>query len=173
VKTRLTPEREQEIREAILNDRKNVADLSQKGFYVLGKFPIEAFELLAEIDALRAENDDNFLKKVNYRNERDQLKVENESLMALMEGSCLIEENQKLREEIDHQRRKTENIIYNTNEREKKLRDRISKLRESLEWIMPKVHQGNNDWFFDQCTKVTCSEYHKALAQDDEMEGKG
>ncbi len=34
-------------------------------------------------------------------------------------------------------------------------------LIEALEWIMPKVHQGNHEGEFEQCRKFTCSEYHK------------
>jgi len=33
----------------------------------------------------------------------------------------------------------------------------------SMEWIMPKVHQGNHEGEFQDCNKATCVEYRSAL----------
>ncbi len=36
---------------------------------------------------------------------------------------------------------------------------------ESLQWIMPKVHQGNHEGDFETCSKATCQAYRETLAQ--------
>ncbi len=40
---------------------------------------------------------------------------------------------------------------------------KCTKYREALEWIMPKVHQGNHEGDFEQCPKATCVAYRQAL----------
>lgn len=52
----------------------------------------------------------------------------------------------------------------------KHLIDTVKVMRDSLKWIMPKVHQGNHDGEFDLCKKATCVEYRKALNKAGRME---
>lgn len=42
----------------------------------------------------------------------------------------------------------------------------VKKYREALEWIMPKVHQGNHEGSLADCQKLTCQEYRKALESE-------
>lgn len=42
-------------------------------------------------------------------------------------------------------------------------------MREALEWIMPKVHQGNHEGDLADCPKATCVEYRKTLQKVDEI----
>lgn len=39
----------------------------------------------------------------------------------------------------------------------------------ALEWIMPKVHQGNHEGEFISCGKATCQEFRQALADIDAL----
>ncbi len=47
----------------------------------------------------------------------------------------------------------------------KKLIQCIKEMRGALEWIMPKVHQGNHEGEFETCEKATCVEYRKAIQE--------
>ena len=40
---------------------------------------------------------------------------------------------------------------------------KVDRLTEALEWIMPKVHQGNHEGEFESCKKATCTEYRHAM----------
>ena len=142
-------------------------------------------KLLAEIDALRAEIDNLnsrqlyeasmtalFDENVKLKAENEILKSENGKLQLAMnkfEG-----ENEALKTQIKALIISRNSWIdaFNSNENDKvensKLKQRIGKFREALQWIMPKIHQGNHERFFDTCTKAACIEYHKALAHDDE-----
>jgi len=46
--------------------------------------------------------------------------------------------------------------------------DRVKRLESALQWIMPKVHQGNHEGDFETCMKSTCVEYRKALEGENE-----
>lgn len=45
-----------------------------------------------------------------------------------------------------------------------------NRYKTALEWIMPKVHQGNHEGDFGTCGKATCIEYRQALAESGEVE---
>lgn len=51
-------------------------------------------------------------------------------------------------------------------------REAICLAVDALEWIMPKVHQGNHDGEFSECGKATCVEYRKALSAIAEIVGE-
>lgn len=46
-------------------------------------------------------------------------------------------------------------------------------LTEALDWIMPKVHQGNHDGEFGECPKATCMEYRKAMSGEPTKASEG
>lgn len=43
------------------------------------------------------------------------------------------------------------------------LKEKLAVAVEALEWIMPKVHQGNHEGELSSCPKATCVEFRNAL----------
>jgi regulator of replication initiation timing len=173
----LTSEREKELRDHSLKKCGKDHDWADSTIQ----------ELLAEIDALRAESEWRHEAEKNYAEalgecrsdlerrtkERDQLKAENEKLRMQLAG-CGVAAMCNTKESANKQRIGKENPYYSASyqdvcdavDREMKLRERIANLREGLTVITTNGLTRGMGWTASQHSRIV-------LAQDDEMEKKG
>jgi hypothetical protein len=106
----MTPEREKELREKVAKDSQLATELSQKGFTVQNRYPIEMTELFILIDELRAINNHLLTRSVKDSNEfvrkqsieqmalREKLTMAVEALEEVRNQACVCDgENAKLK----------------------------------------------------------------------------